>query len=83
MIEILSDYELELMREAGKLVAKILVKLGEEIKPGMSTQDLDDIAMNIIKEAGGKITTVDHKEITLDRPCSILATNGLADINWR
>lgn len=60
MIEILSDYELEKMREAGKLVAKILVKLGEEIKPGMSTQDLDDIAMNLIKEAGGSAPCVGY-----------------------
>lgn len=53
MIEILSDYELDKMREAGKLVARILKALGEAAKPGVSTKELDDIAMRMIKEAGG------------------------------
>lgn len=53
MIQILSDYELDRMREAGKLVAKILVELGKFVKPGVSTKDLDDLAMKLIKEAGG------------------------------
>ena len=60
MIEILSDYELEQMRAAGKIVAKILVEIGEKIKPGMCTQDLDDIAMRIIKEAGGSAPCVGY-----------------------
>ena len=32
----------------------------------------------IVEEAGGKVTTVEGTPITLDRPCSILATNGIA-----
>ncbi len=30
----------------------------------------------IVMEAGGTITKVDGSEITLDKPCSILASNG-------
>ncbi len=32
----------------------------------------------IVEEAGGKVTTVDGKPITLDKSCSVLATNGIA-----
>lgn len=31
----------------------------------------------LVKEAGGKVTTVDGQEITYDKPCSVLASNGL------
>lgn len=33
----------------------------------------------IVTEAGGKVTTVDGGKITLDRPCSIKASNGIAE----
>lgn len=34
----------------------------------------------IVQEAGGVVTTVDGDEITLDKPCSVLATNGRAKL---
>ena len=34
----------------------------------------------IVQEAGGVVTTVDGEEITLDKPCSVLATNGRAKL---
>ncbi|MCQ2538472.1 MAG: inositol monophosphatase [Lachnospiraceae bacterium] len=33
----------------------------------------------IVTEAGGKVTTVDGGKITLERPCSIKASNGIAE----
>lgn len=33
----------------------------------------------IVEEAGGKVTTVEGEPITLTRPCSIKATNGIAE----
>lgn len=53
MVEILSDEELQLMREAGRLVAVILKELEKAAQPGVSTLELDNIAQRIIKEAGG------------------------------
>ncbi len=41
MILIKSTQEVSLMREAGKVVAAILMRLKEEIKPGMKTRQLD------------------------------------------
>lgn len=34
----------------------------------------------IVQEAGGVVTTVDGDEITLEKPCSVLATNGRAKL---
>ena len=35
--------ELELMREAGKILAKVHEQLGNELRPGMSTYEIDRI----------------------------------------
>ena len=48
MITIKSDNEIELMREAGRVVAITLEKVREAIKPGISTKELDRIAENEI-----------------------------------
>ncbi len=32
----------------------------------------------IVKEAGGKVTTFEGQEVCFDKPCSVLATNGIA-----
>ena len=36
--------EIDLMRTAGKLAHDILMKMAERVRPGVSTQELDDIA---------------------------------------
>lgn len=48
MIIIKNDSEIEYMIKAGEVVAEALEKLGKEIKPGISTADLDRIAEEII-----------------------------------
>jgi methionyl aminopeptidase len=53
-ITIKSPRELELMRQAGKVVASIKDSLIKSIKPGMTTQDLDDIAVECINAMGAK-----------------------------
>ena len=62
MVEILSDYELEKMREAGRLTAMVLKELRKAAVPGVSTKHLDDIAQRIIKEAGGTAPCVGYGE---------------------
>jgi len=39
-----SPQEIQIMREAGRIVAKVHAAMREAIAPGVSTQDLDDIA---------------------------------------
>jgi len=41
------------MRTAGRLVADVLDRIGEEIAPGVTTADLDAIAESMIRRAGG------------------------------
>ncbi len=50
MITIKSEREIELMRESGALVAKVLDMLQLEIKPGMTTKQLDSMAEEFIRD---------------------------------
>ncbi len=53
MIEIKSNREIELIKEACKIVALVHKKMEEVIKPGISTGELDKIAEKVIRENGG------------------------------
>jgi methionyl aminopeptidase len=46
--------EIETMRSAGKVNALVLKTVREMIRPGIATQDLDNVAYEIIQENGGK-----------------------------
>lgn len=50
MITIKSDREINLMRTAGKILAEIHEQLGEYIKPGLSTYEIDMKALDLIKK---------------------------------
>lgn len=51
-VTIKSEHEIELMREAGRLLAIMHEELHKEIKPGMSTWDIDHMANTIIRDFG-------------------------------
>lgn len=53
-ITLRSQREIEVMRRAGGLVAKVLSKLKEIAKPGISTADLDAVAQKMTGDAGAK-----------------------------
>lgn len=48
-VSIKSDREIELMREAGKILAKVHKALGEAIQPGMSTLEIDELGEKLIR----------------------------------
>ena len=50
MITIKSEREIELMRVSGALVAQVLDLLEQEIKPGMTTKELDRMAEEFIRD---------------------------------
>ena len=52
MVTIKSDREIKLMREACKVVAQVYQKLEKEIKPGMTTFELDQIAEKEMRRLG-------------------------------
>lgn len=51
-IEIKSDREIEIMRQAAKIVATVLKEISETVEPGMTTADLDAYAEKRIREMG-------------------------------
>lgn len=51
-VTIKSERELELMREAGKILAKVHEQLGKELKPGMSTLEIDRLGEEMIRSFG-------------------------------
>jgi methionyl aminopeptidase len=48
-----SAAEIELMREAGRVSARALRLVGEAVRPGVTTEELDELAERIIREDGG------------------------------
>ena len=54
MTVIKSPQEVAIMRQAGKIVAKTLQRLTEEIRPGIKTSHLDSVAASELKRYGAK-----------------------------
>jgi methionyl aminopeptidase len=54
MTVIKSPQEVAIMRQAGKIVAAVLQRLREEIKPGIKTSQLDSMAASELKKHGAK-----------------------------
>jgi methionyl aminopeptidase len=52
MISIKSQQEIEIMRQGGKILATVLSKVVKAVKPGVTTQSLDDLAERLIYEQG-------------------------------
>ena len=53
-IELKTAAELEIMRRAGLVVAKLLKFLGQEVKPGVTTEKLDTLAEAFIRGEGSE-----------------------------
>lgn len=53
-VTIKSPREIELMRDAGRIVANTLLTLKERVEAGMTTRDLDRIAARSIRQQGGE-----------------------------
>jgi methionyl aminopeptidase len=53
-ITLRSQREIDLMRKAGAVVAKVLLKLKEIAEPGISTLDLDNVASQMTIDAGAE-----------------------------
>jgi methionyl aminopeptidase len=53
-IELKTDAEIAIMRQASQIVATVLKEIAERVKPGMTTADLDAYAEDRIRELGAK-----------------------------
>jgi len=54
MITIKTPQEIEIMAEDGKILAKIMKELEKNVKPGITTKELDRLAESLILKSGGK-----------------------------
>ena len=54
MLEMKSTAEIALMRAAGRIVAEVLARVEEKVRPGITTRELDRIAEDIIIAGGGR-----------------------------
>lgn len=63
-----SPREVALMREAGRVVYRVLVEIEGLIRPGVTTRQLDDAAVRIIKESGGSALFLGVKNPTARFP---------------
>ncbi len=52
MIKIKTENEIELMRQGGKILASVLSSLAKEVKPGVETKHLDEVAEALIYQYG-------------------------------
>ena len=52
MITIKSEHEIELMRKAGEILAKVHLEIADAIRPGMTTYDVDRICEKTIRSMG-------------------------------
>ena len=53
--------QIDIIREGGKILAKVLSKVAKKAIPGISTYDLDKYAYDLIKEEGGIPAFLNYK----------------------
>ncbi len=61
MIFLKSKEEIEIMRQAGRIVAEVLLKLEEWVRPGITTAELDKVAEQHIRKAGAVPTFIGYQ----------------------
>ena len=54
MVSIKSSREIELMRDAGKILGTAHNEIRDYIKPGISTYEIDKFAEKVVSRLGGK-----------------------------
>ena len=60
MIYIKTKDEIDILRQGGKILANILSKICQEVKPGISTAELEKMAVELIIGAGGSPAFKDY-----------------------
>ncbi len=67
-ITIKKPEEIEILKEGGKRLARVLTETSKLVKPGVSTQELEDFARNMIESAGDKASFLGYKPRGAKRP---------------
>lgn len=61
MIRLKSAKEIEILREGGKILARILRELSEQVKPGVTSREIDEMARELIKKYDVKSSFLGYK----------------------
>ena len=61
MITIKTPKEIEILRESGRRLAKIVNTVATLVKPGVTTKELDDLAYSLVMKAGDRPAFLDYK----------------------
>lgn len=61
MIAIRTEREIALLREANRIVAEVLSVLADKVEPGVTTGELDAIAAEMIRDAGGEASFLGYQ----------------------
>jgi methionyl aminopeptidase len=68
MIKYKTEEEIGVMREGGKIHARILKEVAKKVKPGVKTGDLNDYAERLIDEAGCTAAFLGYQSADAKRP---------------
>lgn len=68
MIRLKSAKEIDRLAVSGKKLAEILRKVAAEVRPGVTTADLDTFASELIKKSGGRATFLHYRPEGASRP---------------
>lgn len=68
MIKYKTEEEIEIMREGGKIHARILKEVAKKVKPGVKTGELNAYAERLIDEAGCTASFLGYKPYDAKRP---------------
>jgi methionyl aminopeptidase len=68
MITKKSKEEIEVLKEAGGILGRILRELGDSLKPGMTTLDIDDLAMEMVERFGVEPVLLGYHPTFADSP---------------
>lgn len=61
MIRLKTPKEIEILAEGGKILSEILAALRDKVAAGVNTKELEELAKNFIKKAGGKPAFLGYK----------------------
>ncbi|MFN7088490.1 MAG: type I methionyl aminopeptidase [Candidatus Paceibacteria bacterium] len=63
-----SDKEIKILKEGGKILAKILKTIVKSVRPGISAYELNELAERLIKESGAKPAFLGYRPHGARRP---------------
>lgn len=68
MIYYKTQKEIDILEKGGRILSKILQQVADEVRPGVGTQQLDQLAERLILQSGGQPSFKNYRTSNSDRP---------------